>query len=166
MMKFLIGLISVKIVFLSAVGVFIFSNYQDSRVNSQNEIIVSPMSKDKMYKNMKSLEDLKWKNRIILVREEDDKGLQQLLDSKDKITERDIIWFRSNGEKIETNYDGELPEDFTETLEKDYFKKYESNTLLIGKDGTVKSKDEKLNLKNYFGQIDSMPMRQREMKEN
>ncbi len=118
-----------------------------------------------MDNKIENIEDFKWKNRIILVKENDDKALNQLRDADDEIKERDIIWFILKDNKVETNFDGDLSNNFAEYLENEYFKKFDENVFLIGKDGGVKSKDEKLDLKNYFGQIDSMPMRQREMRE-
>lgn len=119
-----------------------------------------------MKNKIENLNDFKWKNRIILLKEIEEKGIKQLREAAEKIKDRDIIWFRSKDGEIETNFDGELSENFAEYLESEYFKKFEMNVFLIGKDGGIKSKDKELNLKNYFGQIDSMPMRQREMQEN
>lgn len=118
-----------------------------------------------MDKKLKTLKDLSWKHRIILIEEKTDKGLDQLRKAKDEISERDVIWFRLGGGEIETNYEGELSEDFAAYLKKNFFEKHGKRVFLIGKDGTIKSKDEILDLKNYFNQIDSMPMRQREMKD-
>ena len=97
-----------------------------------------------------NLEVFKWKNRIILVKENDDKVLNQLRDADDEIKERDIIWFILKDNKIETNFDGELSESFAEHLENEYFKKFNANVFLIGKDGGVKSKDEKTGFEKLF----------------
>lgn len=160
--------ISMKFVFLTLAGIILFSSCQSISVKSQNDPKASPtpFSKD-MKKDMKlkSLADLKWEKRIILVKEKSDNGLRQLIDAVEGIDERHVVWFRLNDGKIKTNYKGELSKDFSEHLKTKYFEKFDENVFLIGKDGTIKSKDDKLNLKNYFGQIDSMPMRQSEMRE-
>lgn len=169
MKKVLAILISAKIVFLTLAVSLFFSSCQSISVKSQNETDESPTplgKKMKKDKQLESLEDLKWENRIILVREDSDEGLRQLRDAVEEIKERHVVWFRSSDGKIKTNYKGELSKDFSEKLKSKYFEKFDEDVFLIGKDGTIKSKDDKLDLKNYFGQIDSMPMRRREMREN
>jgi hypothetical protein len=161
--------VSVKFGFLVLVGMLFFSGCQSFSVRSQTEARVAPtptgkdMKKDK---KLESLKDLQWEKRIILVRENDDDAGRQLRDAVDTINERDVVWFRLRNGKIETNYEGELAEDLFDKLTTIYFEKFDANVFLIGKDGTVKSKDDKLDLTNYFGLIDSMPMRQQEMRQN
>ena len=118
-----------------------------------------------MSEEIKDLENFQWKNRIILVKE-DEKVAEKFRENADKIKDRDLIWFAVNNGKIETNFEGSLSEDFADFLNKNYFEKFEKSAFLIGKDGGIKSEDDKLDLENYFGQIDSMPMRQREMRED
>lgn len=171
MRRNLVELVDVKFVFVILVGMFFFSSCQNVSVNSQSKPKVSPTSirliEDmKNDKKLESLEDLKWEKRIILVKEDSDEGLSQLRVAVEAINERHIVWFRLSDGKIETNYEGELSGDFSDKLESKYFKEFDANVSLIGKDGTVKSKDDKLDLKDYFSQIDSMPMRQREMRQN
>ncbi len=168
MKKIILKFKFVKIVLLPIAGTILFSGCQNISVNSQTkaEILLTAKSRNNRRNIIKTLSDFKWKNRIILIKENEDKALHQLKSEAEQIKERDIFWFRIYDGELETNFNGELPEDFAAHLENDYFGKFDSNVLLIGKDGTVKSKDDILNLKNYFGQIDSMPMRQREMKEN
>ena len=164
MRKFSNENISVKFIFLFFASVILLTNCQNSPVSYQTSFFRE--TPKKMANKTANLESFKWKNRIILVKENDDKALNRLRDAADEIKERDIIWFVLKENKIETNFDGEKSENFVEFLENEYFKKFDANVFLIGKDGGVKSKGEKLDLKNYFGQIDSMPMRQREMREN
>jgi hypothetical protein len=167
----LVELIDVKFVFFVLVGMFFFSSCQNVSVISQSKPKVSRTSTPHIEdmqkgKKLESLEDLKWEKRIIIVKEDGDDGLRLLRDSVEAINERHIVWFRLRDGKIETNYKGELAEDFSDKLKNKYFEKFDEDVFLIGKDGTIKSKDNKLDLKNYFGQIDSMPMRRQEMKED
>ena len=168
MRKFSAGLISIKLVLIFLAGAVFFSSCESFSVNSQTKPKGSPEAEtqNNMDKDLKNLEDFKWENRIILVKENDAEALKQLRESVAAINDRDIIWFRLSDGKIETNYRGKLPQDFGEQLEKEYFGKFKSNVLLIGKDGGVKSEDEKFDLKKYFELIDSMPMRRQEMKQN
>lgn len=155
---------SLKIIFLLSASVLVFTNFQNPSISSQTKS--GQEIPDKMKNKIENLNDFKWEKRIVLLKESDDAGIKQLREFNKEIKDRDVIWFRLKDGEIETNFDGELSENFADYLETEYFKEFETNVFLIGKDGGIKSKDEKLNLKNYFGQIDSMPMRQREMREN
>lgn len=155
---------SLKMIFLLSASVLVFTNFQNPSIISQTKS--GQKIPDKMKNKTENLNDFKWKKRIVLLKESDDAGIKQLRETAEKIKDRDIIWFRLKNGEIKTNFDGELSENFADYLENEYFKKFEVNVFLIGKDGGIKSKDKELNLKNYFGQIDSMPMRQREMQEN
>lgn len=161
-------LISVKPILFFLAGVVFFSSCESFSVNSQTKPKGSPEAEtqNNMDKDLKNLEDFKWEKRIILVKGNDAEALRQLRESVAAINDRDVIWFRLSGGKVETNYRGILPQDFASQLEKDYFEKFNSNVFLIGKDGGVKSEDEKLDLEKYFKLIDSMPMRRQEMKQN
>lgn len=152
--------ISLKIILLLSASLLFAANCQNLPIKSQTK------SAKETQDEMENLNNFKWKNRIILVKENDDAALSQLREAAKEIKDRDVIWFRSKGGAIETNFDGDLSEKFAEFLENEYFVKFEADVFLIGKDGTIKSKDEKLDLENYFGQIDSMPMRRREMQES
>ncbi len=142
------------------------TNCQNPSVNSQTKTKNSAEIKINMNNKIETLADLKWQNRIILVKEKESRGLTQLREKTEEIKDRDIIWFSLKDGKIETNFDGDLPQNFAAYLYKEYFEKFEKSVFLIGKDGTIKSKNDELDLKDYFRQIDSMPMRQREMRES
>lgn len=153
-----------KILFLLLGSILFFTNCENLPIRSQTKSAKEILN---IVKNKTdNLNDFKWKKRIVLLKESDDAGIKQLRESAEEIKDRDIIWFRFKNGEIETNFDGDLSEKFADYLENEYFKKFDANVFLIGKDGGIKSKDEELNLKNYFGQIDSMPMRQRERQEN
>lgn len=153
-----------KIIFVFSASFLFVTNCQNLPVNSQTKS--AKEISNEMKNKIENLNDFKWKKRIVLLKESNDAGIKQLREAAEKIKDRDLIWFRLKDGEIETNFDGELSENFADYLENEYFNKFELNAFLIGKDGGIKSKDEELNLKNYFGQIDSMPMRQREMQEN
>ena len=160
-------IITDKAVFVFILCILLFISCRSSSVKSQTETENPTRSNTKnMSDKIKSLDSFKWKNRIILVRETEEKSLTQLREKAEEIIDRDIIWFRLKDKKIETNFEGDLAENFAGYLTQNYFEKFEKNAILIGKDGGIKSKDDKLNLQDYFGQIDSMPMRRREMREN
>ena len=115
------------------------------------------------------LEDLRWKYRVILVfaREPNmSKALSNLEDFKAECEERDIAWFVLGNDVMYTNYDGKLEDRLREHLMDRYFAPVPSNSsvLLIGKDGTLKSRSTDLDLEATFGLIDKMPMRREEMR--
>lgn len=113
---------------------------------------------------LKNLNQLKWKNRIFLIKVSGEEVVTNLNAESAGVDERHVIWFFIQDGKIITNYSGEIQPEFIHHLENDYFKNHYPLVLLIGKDGGIKSRDKVLNIKKYFELIDSMPMRQSEMK--
>ena len=116
---------------------------------------------------LESIRELVWNSRIILVRAtaESEELLNTLKKLDHEIQDRDIYWFVFSGKSIETNYQGDLLEKFySDTLNK-YFTNIETNVVLIGKDGDIKRKAENLDLQSLFDLIDTMPMRQLEMRQ-
>ena len=116
-----------------------------------------------------SLEDLRWKHRVILIfaREPSlSNALSNLDELKAEIEERDIAWFVLGDNTLHTNYDGELEDQLREELMASYFTPVPTETAvrLIGKDGTLKSSSIDLDLEATFGLIDRMPMRRAEMR--
>ncbi len=111
-----------------------------------------------------NLNQLKWKNRIFLINVSGEDVITNLNSESAGIDERHVIWFCIQDGKIITNYPSDINPNFIKHLENDYLKNYYPLVLLIGKDGGIKSRDKVLNIKKYFDQIDSMPMRQSEMK--
>ena len=114
-----------------------------------------------------SLENYKWKNRLILVFAPDIENdtfreqLSEFENRQEEITQRDLLIFKiyagsdlesSQVEKFQSEFDVN-PDEFC--------------ILLIGKDGTVKMRDNKVvSAETVFDIIDSMPMRQQEMQKN
>ena len=115
-----------------------------------------------------SLEDLRWKHRVILIFAREpylSNALSNLDDLKAEIEERDIAWFVLGDSTLHTNYDGELEDQLREELMNSYFTPVPTETAvrLIGKDGYLKSSSIDLDLEATFGLIDRMPMRRAEM---
>ena len=116
-----------------------------------------------------SLEDLRWKHRVILIFAREpylSNALSNLDELKAEIEERDIAWFVLGDNTLHTNYDGKLEDKLREELMNSYFTPVPTETAvrLIGKDGTLKSSSSDLNLEATFGLIDQMPMRREEMR--
>lgn len=116
-----------------------------------------------------SLEDLRWKHRVILIFAREpylSNALSNLDDLKAEIEERDIAWFVLGDNTLHTNYDGKLEDQLREELMASYFTPVPTETAvrLIGKDGTLKSSSIDLNLEATFGLIDQMPMRRAEVR--
>ena len=111
------------------------------------------------------VEDLRWKNRIILIWSEDQKAIAQSLnDSAQEIKDRDIVWFVLNGSEVISNYPGKVSGAFAENTANRY-SSVGKKVILVGKDGEIKRLVDALTLDLLFETIDSMPMRINEMKE-
>ena len=115
------------------------------------------------------LNDLRWQYRIIIVNADSEMSadiISQLNYFKEEVDDRDIIWFVSSDKQFDSNAGFTLSTSFLEQL-KSY--NYRDNNVkvvcvLIGKDGGIKLRQSKWNIENIFSLIDTMPMRQREMK--
>jgi len=114
---------------------------------------------------LNSLEELRWKNRIFIIDDATDRIVSELRSNRKGIEERHVYWFCIVGDSVATNFSGDIGKEFIRHLKTAYFEKYDHPVILIGKDGGVKSKDDHLDITDYFGQIDAMPMRQSEMRE-
>lgn len=117
---------------------------------------------------LESINELEWSSRIILVRvpEESQEVLNALKKLNYEIQDRDIYWFVFIKESIETNYEGKIKENFYRNTLDTYFSDSEINVILIGKDGGIKQKGKYLDLHGIFDLIDTMPMRQMEMRKS
>lgn len=116
---------------------------------------------------LESVEEMRWRHRVILVQSDQscDGEIKTLQEANDEITDRHILWFVFCGEIVETNFSGNLSEDFARNTKSKYFSGSSSEAVLIGKDGGVKNRAQSLDLLALNQQIDTMPMRQREMRE-
>ena len=114
---------------------------------------------------LSSVGELVWKNRVILIfSEESEKYQPQLENYLAGINDRDVVWFIIDGSKVTTNYPGKLSDEFAADAAAKYSDP-SNKVILVGKDGGIKNKTSELNLDKLFQQIDSMPMRIIEMKE-
>ena len=114
---------------------------------------------------LNTINQLKWDNRIILVRSSNnlDDILTALKQADDEIIDRHIQWFVFSDDGVYTNYEGNISASFIKATIDKYFPDNESDIILIGKDGGIKKRTNDLNLSAIFDLIDSMPMRQIEM---
>ncbi|MBT7714789.1 MAG: DUF4174 domain-containing protein [Deltaproteobacteria bacterium] len=113
------------------------------------------------------LDVLRWQNRIILVFGNQDTNLEAVhkvfQTQQVNIDERDIKYFLIGKQTL-----GSGPETFTQQYIQELRRKYgiDQNRLtviLIGKDGGEKYRQPYLNLIEIYREIDTMPMRMREM---
>ena len=117
---------------------------------------------------LESLNQLRWKNRILLVRDEpncDKNHAAKLTTQEVEIDDRDLIWFIFCDHNITTNYTGLLSDNFASDINNTRFNQDNQSVILIGKDGGTKQSTNKLDLNSLFQLIDSMPMRQIEMRQ-
>jgi hypothetical protein len=110
-----------------------------------------------------SVDDLRWKNRVILVDETHERVIRELEAQRAGIDDRGLLWFCVLNGEIRSNYEGLLEAGFLAHIREDYFAKTGFPVLLIGKDGGIKSRDLGLDIQGYFERIDAMPMRQAEI---
>ena len=112
------------------------------------------------------LSDLRWSNRIILIRE--DLNIEAVSQSISKrqfeIEDRDILWFIFTSSDLLTNYQKPIAESFMQDTKAQYFQDEAINAILIGKDGGVKNSAASIAFDPLFIQIDNMPMQQAEMR--
>ncbi len=112
------------------------------------------------------LSQFQWQNRVIVVDASGDAAptLDVLRDNREDINERDIVWFVLDGAALHTNHAGGASADFAGTL-RSQFRLKPGEAVLLGKDGGLKSRSPDLDTALLFALIDTMPMRQREMRE-
>lgn len=122
-------------------------------------------------KTMITLEELQWKNRIILVflnKDADSEALRaEFKEHADEIDDRDIRFFLI-GEPVKTNGSESLARAYVRQLRKRYNVNNDDRltVVLIGKDGGEKYRKDRLDLEEIDRVIDAMPMRRQEMKRN
>ncbi len=119
--------------------------------------------------NIITLEDLKWKNRVLLVFPSPDEETPVIWEMKDsllvEISERDLIYFVF-GDSLITNSTFNFDEGYEETIRSRYaLGSKELCWVLLGKDGGSKLRKEGAapDWELLFRTIDAMPMRQREI---
>ncbi len=122
-----------------------------------------------------TLEDLRWKNRILLVfptssysENADYLFIPESDTLESEIKERDMVYFVF-GDSLKSNSDFTFSTDYIEQLRAKHTLGTKKDCyVLIGKDGGTKLRREqsKIDWKELFGTIDAMPMRIREMNAN
>lgn len=111
-----------------------------------------------------TLEDLKWKNRVLLVFSQDfDFGRSDEL--KEELADRKLVYFVFIDD-IKSNSKYQFSDSYITQLKKKHNSEPKtSKWVLIGLDGGVKLQEQsELNWEKVFRTIDSMPMRQSEIK--
>lgn len=117
---------------------------------------------------IRDLRPLQWEQRVLLLFADDKERLpllDELRSRAPEITEREIAWFIIAEERLDTNFKKPLGGQFADSLRKRYRTEKDGlEVVLIGKDGGVKARYPQLDLPAVFARIDSMPMRQAEMR--
>ncbi len=116
---------------------------------------------------MEKIQELHWKNRVILIQTEDVNDYTSLLQEADsQIRDRHILWFILTSKEVFSNYPGSIGNTFLKQTKSKYFSAENRAVVLIGKDGGVKKRASSLQLQELFDLIDTMPMRRQEMGTN
>lgn len=110
--------------------------------------------------------NLKWKNRVLLIQQKqgDSQTLILLKTAKQQIDERHMIWIVTHESGTTSNYPHNISTKLTNQINNEHFTNKNICAVLIGKDGHVKARYKNLDLTKIFALIDTMPMRQREMR--
>lgn len=118
------------------------------------------------------LSKYRWRNRLLLIftPSEDFPAYQKLVENlkqkQDGVMDRDLIVFHLMGDGKSRVGEAMVSSQDTESLRRRFrVAAEEFRVVLVGKDGTVKLSESVVKLPDIFALIDSMPMRQREMRE-
>jgi len=119
-----------------------------------------------------NLDDYRWQNRLLFLfapdaKDEDYiKQLEALDANKRGLGERDLILFRVVGKEAQQDT-FTLAAGSADSLRKKFEVTGTFTLILVGKDGGVKRREETtVAVDDLFTQIDSMPMRQQEMRDD
>ena len=117
-----------------------------------------------------TLDDLRWKNRIVLVSQGEDpiqfsRQMKELVTNEESLIDRHMLIFKVEGDQlIEAGNDAKIEID-SRTAKKYQLREGVFEVILIGKDGGVKLRENSLvEQEKIFALIDTMPMRQAEMR--
>jgi hypothetical protein len=112
----------------------------------------------------KTPEDLRWKNRILVISNVQSEGEWFNKANIDFLeTRKLLVFYFQNGQLVNSNFPDSI--DSEKFLKKLYNQKTVENWVLIGLDGGIKAGGKDMpNLKAVFQTIDAMPMRQSEIK--
>jgi hypothetical protein len=109
------------------------------------------------------LQTLRWEYRLFLINEPDDPQvlLRRLNADRAAIEERRVAWFVLAGDRIYSNYPGEIAPGLASRLREE--RNFSAgDVLLIGLDGGTKLRLPSADLDVLYSAIDSMPMRRYE----
>ncbi|APS37899.1 protein of unknown function [Salegentibacter agarivorans] len=122
--------------------------------------------------NAQDLSKHQWKDRLILiVAEQKNEKFQQQLTELQKhqqgLNERKLVIYQILPEKYTTGFEEENWKNSSELFQKYKAEKSDFRVILIGLDGGEKlEQTEVLSAEKLFNTIDSMPMRQAEIRKN
>lgn len=123
--------------------------------------------------NAQDLKDPQWKDRLVLVLAENkynqkfQKQLDELQKDQKGLNDRKLIIYQILPDKFTTGLKAESWKNSSELYQKYKTRDQDFQVLLIGLDGGIKlDQSEILSLEKLFSTIDSMPMRQSEMRKN
>ena len=111
----------------------------------------------------KLLKDLRWENRVLILFEENDLGKGFWEKNLENFKERRMaVFYVSEDCVLESNYPDEIAHESLNRVRKNK----DSSWILIGLDGAVKDSGsaENFDLSMLWRKIDSMPMRQSEIR--
>lgn len=115
------------------------------------------------------LDSFRWKNRLLLVHAETPEAakafIAELEAAAGDVEERDLLWFIADPENLYTNHAAPPQGGARERL-RDLIMAQElpgECVSLVGKDGGIKARYDRLDLAAVFVRIDGMPMRRAEM---
>ncbi|PML58736.1 hypothetical protein BCS95_11655 [Vibrio breoganii] len=120
---------------------------------------MSVLASSKSDASFQQLSEMKWQYRILLIQDRPDYQ-QTLTNASEEIADRHLIWFLVLPNRVVSNLSDSVPEPLQQDIRQRILDK---PVVLIGKDGGIKMREERLSLPSIFSTIDSMPMRQAEM---
>ncbi|MEM7378305.1 MAG: DUF4174 domain-containing protein [Pseudomonadota bacterium] len=107
-----------------------------------------------------------WSNRLIVVHPAGDakQAVDRLRAAYADVVDRDVLWFVLEGREVYSNFTGALAAGFADAVRRQ-LRLRTGEAVLVGKDGGVKARSGNLDEAALFALIDTMPMRQREMRD-
>ncbi|ANO34443.1 hypothetical protein A6E01_14665 [Vibrio breoganii] len=120
---------------------------------------MSVLASSKSDASFLQLSEMKWQYRILLIQDRPDYQ-QTLTNASEEIADRHLVWFLVLPNRVVSNLSDSVPEPLQQDIRQRISDK---PVVLIGKDGGIKMREERLSLPSIFSTIDSMPMRQAEM---
>ncbi len=117
--------------------------------------------------NSTVLKEHLWKHRVIIVFTDQDLS-KKWKNAKEELNERHLIYYQiDKNNTLITNHKKVINHEFIKSIRSTYAKETQQTTqvILIGKDGKVKKRSSKLELKALYSLIDTMPMRKQEIRE-